>query len=192
MSAVDEAGIRGTRVRLRAIRREDLETLRGFVNDPEVMQFSNRYRPIGEQAQQEWYEEIARARDSVWFALDDVRSGNAKLVGTCCLVGIDWVSRLAELRIRIGDKSAWGGGLGSEATQLLVRYGFEDLNLERVWLRVFETNPRAIRMYEKLGFVHEGRWRRASFIGGKMVDVLLMAMLRDEWGERKESEVGGR
>lgn len=192
MSAADEAGIRGTRVRLRAIRREDLETLRGFVNDPKVMQYSNQYQPISEHAQHEWYEGIARARDSVWFALDDVRSGNAKLVGTCCLVGIDWVSRLAELRIRIGDKSAWGGGLGSEATQLLVKYAFEDLNLERVWLRVFETNPRAIRMYEKLGFVHEGRWRRATCIGGKMVDVLLMATLRDEWRAPKETEVGGR
>lgn len=192
MSAADEAGIRGTRVRLRAIRREDLETLRGYVNDPEVMQYSNRYQPISEQAQAEWYEGIARARDSVWFALEDVRSGDAKLVGTCCLVGIDWVSRLAELRIRIGDKSAWGGGLGTEATQLLVRYAFKDLNLERVWLRVFETNPRAIRMYEKVGFVHEGRWRRASFIRGKMVDVLLMAALRDEWKEHNEPEVGGR
>ena len=192
MSTEAERGITGTRVRLRAIRREDLETLRGYVNDPEVMQYSNQYQPISEAAQEEWFAGLGRAHDSVWFALDDVRGDEAKLVGTCCLVGIDWVSRLAELRIRIGDKSAWGCGLGTEATRILVNYAFEDLNLERVWLRVFEMNPRAIRMYEKVGFVQEGRLRRASFIQGKMVDVLLMGMLKDEWGAQDERKGSGQ
>jgi RimJ/RimL family protein N-acetyltransferase len=96
-------------------------------------------------------------------------------------VGIDWVSRLVELRIRIGDKNAWGGGLGSEATRLLLSYAFDGLNLERVWLRVFATNERAIKMYEKVGFQHEGRLRRASFINGQMLDVDLMGLLKTEY-----------
>ncbi len=173
-------GMVGDKVRLRAIVRADLETLRGFVNDPEVMQFSNQYHPVSDAEQAAWFESIGRAQDSVWFALDDVQGNEPKLVGTCCLVGIDWVSRLAELRIRIGDKDAWGGGLGTEATRLLLGYAFEGLNLERVWLRVFATNERAIRMYEKVGFQREGTLRRASFINGQMLDVVVMGVLREE------------
>src|SRR5688500_8279578 len=123
-------GIQGEGVLLRPVCREDLLLLRHFVNDPEVMQFSNVYTPINDYRQERWFEEMSKSADSVWFAIADNRQGQEMVIGTCCLVGIDWVGRSAELRIRIGDKRAWGQGLGTQASRCLLRYGFGDLNLE--------------------------------------------------------------
>ena len=181
MGEVPAAGILGTAVRLRALGRDDLETLRGFVNDPEVMRFSNVYRPISEVEQVAWWERTARDSSCVWFGIEDVRGGTAKLVGTCCLVELDWVSRKAELRVRIGDRGVWGQGLGTEACALLVAFAFDDLNLGRIWLRVLDSNPRAIRVYEKLGFVVEGTLRRSAYVDGAHRDTIVMGLLRGEW-----------
>jgi RimJ/RimL family protein N-acetyltransferase len=65
--------------------------------------------------------------------------------------------------------------------RLLLKHGFETLNLHRIFLRVYETNPRAIRTYEKVGFVHEGRMRQALYRQGQYHDILLMSVLRPEW-----------
>jgi RimJ/RimL family protein N-acetyltransferase len=184
MGDMPGVGIRGAAVCLRALGRDDLETLRGFVNDPEVMRFSNVYRPISDVEQAAWFERTARDASCVWFGIDDVRGGAAKLIGTCCLVELDWVSRKAELRVRIGDRSAWGQGLGTEACARLVEFGFDHLNLERIWLRVLDSNPRAIRVYEKLGFVVEGTLRRSAYVDRAQRDTIVMGLLRSEWRAR--------
>lgn len=181
MNPVSRQGIVGDKVLLRPICSDDTELLRSFVNDPEVIKFSNIYRPINDFQQELWYQDMSRATDSVWFAIDDIRQSEPKLIGTCCLVDIDWISRLAEFRIRIGDRSAWGQGLGTEASQQLIHYGFMDLNLERIWSRVFASNQRAIHLYEKLGFQVEGKLRKAILIKGSAEDIVLMGLLRDEW-----------
>lgn len=174
-----DAGLRGNSVALRAITNADLDTLRSFINDPEVLKFSNVYRPVSDGQQAAWFASIDGASSQVWFAID--RLDDASLIGTCCLVDIEWIGRVAELRIRIGDKGAWGKGFGSDACDRLVEYGFQTLNLERIWLRVFAPNTAAIRMYEKLGFVVEGRLRRAWHFQGVTDDVIVMGLLRDEW-----------
>ena len=176
-----------TRVRLRALGRDDIDTLRKFINDPEVLELSNVFRPISPSQQEQWFEHATNDPNAVWFAIEEL--GHAPvLVGTCCLVGIDWIDRLAELRVRIGAKEAWGKSLGTEACTLLVRYAFDQLNLERIWLRVSQPNERALHLYEKLGFVIEGRLRRATYIQGTAYDVVLMGLLRDEWRAKPTSK----
>jgi RimJ/RimL family protein N-acetyltransferase len=83
--------------------------------------------------------------------------------------------------ILIGDKTYWNKGYGTEALKLLLKHGFETLNLNRIFLRVYEDNPRAIHCYEKVGFVHEGRMRQGRFTKGQFVDILFMSVLREEW-----------
>lgn len=173
------SGLVGTKVRLRALVKDDLETLRGFINDPETLRMSNAYRPIGDLHQESWWRSTSADPNVTWFAIDDLE--REALVGTCCLVDIDWVSRQAELRIRIGDRDAWGKSLGTDACALLVEFGFRHLNLGRIWLRVFAPNTRALRLYQKLGFVEEGRLRKAWHIGGVTDDVIVMGLLREEW-----------
>ncbi len=65
--------------------------------------------------------------------------------------------------------------------RLLLKHGFDTLNLNRIYLRVFSNNVRAIRCYEKAGFVQEGRFRQAHYQDGEYWDVLVMSVLRSEW-----------
>ena len=78
----------------------------------------------------------------------------------------------------IGEKSAWGKGLGTEVTRYVLDYAFDALNLNRVHLTVLATNPRAIAVYEKLGFEREGVMRQAQFKRGAYIDVVVMGKLR--------------
>jgi RimJ/RimL family protein N-acetyltransferase len=104
-----------------------------------------------------------------------------QMIGNSGFHKLDWRSRNAELGIFIGDKSFWDQGYGTEVMGVLLKHGFSTMNLYRISLRVFEDNPRAIRSYEKAGFVHEGRMRQAEFHDGAYHDVLFMSVLRPEW-----------
>ncbi len=104
-----------------------------------------------------------------------------KMIGNIGFFNLDYKNRCAELGIMIGDKSCWNQGYGTEAVRLLVQHGFRTLNLNRIYLRVLENNPRAIRAYEKAGFTHEGRQRQAEFMDGQFVDLLVMSILKSEF-----------
>ena len=77
-------------------------------------------------------------------------------------------------------KPYWDEGLGTDAVRTLCRFGFDHMNLQRIELDVFETNPRAKRAYEKVGFVVEGTRRRSEFVGGRHVDSHVMGLLAEE------------
>jgi RimJ/RimL family protein N-acetyltransferase len=66
---------------------------------------------------------------------------------------------------------------------LLLKHGFEILNLNRIMLQVYEDNPRAIRCYEKVGYKHEGRLRQARYWNGEYLDILIMSVLKEEWDQ---------
>jgi RimJ/RimL family protein N-acetyltransferase len=83
--------------------------------------------------------------------------------------------------IGIGERDFWGKGYGTDAMQVILRYAFLELNLRRVSLDTFEYNPRAIRSYEKVGFIHEGRARKFLLREGRRWDLLFMGILREEW-----------
>ena len=88
----------------------------------------------------------------------------------------------------LATRRAWGKGYGTEATRLMVAHAFETLNLNRVWLTVYEYNPRGVRAYEKAGFRLEGRLRQDCFREGRYWDALFMAILREDW-EKQERRV---
>jgi RimJ/RimL family protein N-acetyltransferase len=179
--------IYGKRIRLRAIEREDVKKFHEWVNDPEVTQGLQMYLPLSMKEEEDWFERMTKGdRHEKPFAID-VRKGKAwKLIGNCGTFSISLTNRSCELGIMIGEKSEWNKGYGAEAMTLLLKHGFETLNLNRIFLRVYEENVRAVRSYEKAGFVLEGRQRQAVYKHGKYEDVLFMSVLRSEWDSRKK------
>lgn len=171
----------GDLVRLTALTEADSPHLQRWINDRHNVILNAAYRPVHEAGHRSWFEEVQRRRDLVILGIRDVASGD--LVGTCQLRAIDPVHRSAELQIRIGEVAAQGRGLGGAALRNLLRIGFRDLNLERIFLHVFEDNRRAMALYERAGFVREGVARRGAWIDGRYKDVVLMALLRDEYTE---------
>lgn len=102
-------------------------------------------------------------------------------IGIIDLSGVDWVAGNCWVGIGIGDPEYWGKGYGTEAMQLILGFGFGELNLRRVSLTVFSYNERAYKSYRKCGFKEEGRWRQWMQRGGERHDLIFMGILRDEW-----------
>ena len=180
--------IYGERIRFRAVEKEDLPVFVMWLNDPHVIQGILIRNPISQAEEENWFERmITRPADEHVFGIE-VMEGDSegvqeswKLIGTWAFNDIDWRTHSAEFGIMIGDKSNWNKGYGTEAVRLLCQHGFKTLNLNRIFLHVFETNPGAIRAYEKAGFVLEGRERQAEFKDGRFIDVLRMSLLSDEF-----------
>ena len=102
------------------------------------------------------------------------------LIGRVGLFAIDWSRREGELGILIG-RDHWGKGYGREVARTMLRYGFDTLNLNRIYLRVNADNERGIKAYEAAGFEREGVLRSHMFVEGKYIDMVMMGVLRDEW-----------
>ncbi len=103
------------------------------------------------------------------------------MIGEAVLNCIDDINLSASFRIAIWIPDARNKGFGSEATRLLVRHGFEAVGLNRIELEVYAFNPRAMRVYEKIGFRLEGTRRQALLWDGEAVDTHIMAILRDDY-----------
>lgn len=166
----------GQRVTLTELRWQDSEILFGWINDADVMRFNAPYGPVHQPRHEEWFRALTADPARIIFAVRDKNEG--RLVGTVQLIDLHPIHRTAELTIRIGSAVDRGRGFGSEAVGLVTAFGFEHRNLQRIWLRVFSDNPRAIRAYEKAGFTVEGTLRRACFIDGGWKDEVVMAILR--------------
>ena len=177
----------GERIRFRAVERGDLPTFVRWLNDPNVQQGIMIYHPFSQAQEENWFEGmIKRPVEQQVMGIevksrpDENGAENWKLIGTIGFAELSWRNRSAEFGIMIGEKSYWGQGYGTEAVRLLSQYGFNTLNLNRIFLRVYEDNLRAIRAYEKAGFTLEGRMRQAEFRHGKYLDVLIMSLLRGD------------
>jgi RimJ/RimL family protein N-acetyltransferase len=173
----------GKLVRLRAPERGDLPTFVRWFNDPEATQFLLRGPPMGLEEEEQWYADLLKHQDKV-FCIETL---DGKLIGNLGIMHLDWTNRRAEIGVMIGEKEYWGHGYGTEAITLLLRYMFEEMNLERIGLYCDEANQRAQRCYQKCGFRPEGKLRHYLFKNGVFVDDVMMSILRDDWNRLERS-----
>lgn len=172
-------------VYLRPLDKADAPCFVTWMNDPDVRQTLLTHRPIALAWEEEFLERAAKSDQDIVLGIVDRASD--KLIGATGLHHFDQRSRHVGFGITIGDKEEWGKGYGTEATRLIVGYAFETLNLNRVWLHVYEYNERGIRTYERVGFRKEGVMRKAHFHGGRYWDTILMAILQEEWENKHRS-----
>jgi len=135
---------------------------------------------------QKWLEKELEegSANQYWFSIRKLDDN--MLLGDIDLYVHNWPGRDAFVGLGIGEREFWGKGYGTDVMKVILRYGFTEINLNRITLTVFEYNPRAIRSYEKAGFRHEGRVRKALNKEGKRWDILMMGILREEWMEKQE------
>src|SRR5512137_293344 len=167
----------GERVRFRGVEKADIPRFVLWLNDPEVQQGILVHYPISQADEEGWFDRmLTRPPDERVMGIEvrePAPEGDGEiwtLIGTVAFDHIDWRLHAAEFGIMIGEKSYWNRGYGTEAVRLLVQHGFNTLNLNRIFLHVFMTNPRAIRAYEKAGFKREVLERQAEYKNGKYVD----------------------
>lgn len=173
--------LRGEKVILRAIERDDLERVWEFNNDLDVEVAGGGDPPYPQsmaRLRAEFDEQADKGgRDGMQFGIE----ADDTLIGICALFDEDSVNATAELGITIGDKAYWGRGYGRDAIRTLLDYAFRLRNLRRVFLHVIGTNERAMRAYRACGFIEEGRLRQHVWSNGAYVDEVIMGVLRDEW-----------
>lgn len=176
----------GNKVILKAIENEDQEYVYKWRNDTELMElfdftmiFSN-YSMVGK--------DILNNKSSGILEFLIAENITNRPVGMCKLSNIDYINKKCNCSLFIGDAECRGFGYGTEAMKLLVKFAFEDLNLNRVGLWVFDFNKRAIKSYKKCGMKVEGIMREGIYRNGKYHDVYLMGILKQEYMDIRDKE----
>ena len=169
----------GDKCYLSPINLEDAEQYTEWLNDLEVSKnLVVSSQSIGLDKEKMILEDMIKRGNQI-FAIIDIKTD--KLIGNCSLFTIEHEHRKAEFGIFIGDKSYWGKGFGTEATELILDYGFNILNLHNILLKVYNFNKKAIHCYEKAGFHYIGKRRESIIIGGRKYDEIYMDILSNEF-----------
>lgn len=171
----------GENIVLRPPRRADIQNFLKWFNDQEVTQYLSLYLPMTEMAEEKYVEELGTKPDKVNLVIEAVEKEGNRPIGSTGLSFISPKNHSATFGIAIGEKEYWSRGYGTEASRLIIRYGFEQLNLHRIFSMVIAFNERSLRMHRKLGFTEEGREREAQFKNGRYHDHVIFGLLRQEW-----------
>jgi RimJ/RimL family protein N-acetyltransferase len=169
--------IAGEHVILRAFEREDAERCYRWMNDPNIVRTLKSRYPIAFQNEIEWLDLAMDGGAERHFAIE--RKDDRTHIGNASIHDIDWVSRTAAFGLFIGEPSAWNRGFGSDAIGTLVRFAFEEMNLRKLRINVFDYNDRAKHVLETHGFVAEGRLRREFYREGTYQDIVILSVFRD-------------
>ncbi|MBB5173151.1 GNAT family N-acetyltransferase [Texcoconibacillus texcoconensis] len=164
------------KLQFRPLEKDDLEFIYKMRINPNVMDY--------------WFEEPYTTREKLKKSFEEEQDNNShrefilynlkETVGYTCLYDIDHRHRNAEFAIMI-DPSQQGKGYATEATRLIVEYGFNQLNLKKLYLYVIKNNEKAFHIYRKLGFQTEGELKKHFFVDGKYHDALMMGLLREDY-----------
>lgn len=171
----------GKKVILEEVAPENIEQLRKWRNNPELRQWFREYKDISVDKQAKWYAERGNNLnpDHVYFQIMEKNPVKNVLAGCCGLHYIDFRLRKAEFGVFLGPDFR-GMGLGKEALTMMFDYGFNELNLHKIWCEVYEGND-SINLYRKLGFKDEGVLRDNWFHNGHYGNSIMMSVLETEW-----------
>lgn len=173
--------LRGERVYLRAYEPDDADIVHDWYRHADTARLMGEFPRSLARRRVDAEAAGAAGEGRDWFAFVVCLLTDDRPIGRTDVFSIDRVNGSAAFGIAIGERDARGVGLGTDAVNAVVDFCFGQLRLERLWLTTDSVNARAQRVYEKAGFVHEGRLRRAFYQDGQFQDDIRMAMLRSEW-----------
>ncbi|HZQ97713.1 MAG TPA: GNAT family protein [Chloroflexota bacterium] len=174
--------LQGKLVSLRGVEKEDLEQIREWLTDPELLHLLGaRPMPLG-NVEADKLPELFRLREGRVLAITSKDKG---LVGLIAVGNFHEFNRTAQVLVLVGDRGEWNRGYGTDALRSVTRFVFEDLNLNCLEAHIPEFNTRAVRAFAKVGFQQEGKLRSRLFLRGRYWDVVVASALRETWnGER--------
>ena len=170
--------------RLRALEPGDIDSLIRWASDAAVTLYLSQAvaYPVSRSDGFRWLEELSRSHADRVFAIETLEG---RLIGSVGLHAIRWIDRKAELAVMIGERDCWNRGYGTWAVREMLRRGFEEMSLQRIYLRVACNHDAAIRVYRKCGFRSEGLLRKDRYVGRGYADTLMMSVLKEEFAAGK-------
>ena len=178
----------GENVRIRAIELDDLEVMAKWRNTSEVMEYFYEKEPLSLEMQRRWFEGYLNRLEKEKCYLIETLSGD-KPIGTISLYNIDWRNRHCEFgRFFLCADEMRGKGYGREALELILDFGFNHLNMAKIYCTTYLDNHRALGLYELVGFRRDGVLRQHIFRHGKYVDLAMLSIFSNEWFDRKGAQ----
>lgn len=176
--------IKGEKVDLVPVRKEDLERFVTWFEDTEVTRFMSRNVPTTIEDEAEWYETVRKSKDDVLWV---ITTKEGKRIGTFGLHGIRWINQRASVGIMIGEPTHWRKGIASETVKLGTAFAFGDLNLNSLHYLAATDNIGSWRAAEKAGFHFIGVWRQYFYRDGIWLDVKTGVILREDWEKANQA-----
>lgn len=175
--------IKGELIGLRAIEKEDLIHLRNWRN---ITSFRKNFREVRElslEDQNSWFDSLQKTKHiNYMFSIIDLKTN--KLIGAAGLLYINWINRSADFSFYIGENELYIGddGRAKEATELLLNYGFNNLNLNKIWMELYEFDSKKISFFTNgFNFIVDGTLRENCYEGGEYWDSLIISMLKNDY-----------
>ena len=170
--------IKGNSVTLRFIEPGDLEAIREMTNDANQEWMIGGWSfPAAKKHQEDWYQRILSDKNNIRLAIDY----KDKFAGLVTLTDIDWKNRRAESGIRLTLDAPKQQGLATDALTTLLRYAFNELNLNRVYATVVEHNIPSMKLHAKCGYTIEGKLRNSVYKRGEFHDEVFLSILKSEF-----------
>ena len=176
----------GKKVILDITDESNLEKMRSWRNNPEFRQYYREYRVLSRKDQIRWWKEKVLEDDSWQYFVVKPIDDSEKIIGFAGLTYIHPIYRTGEFAITIAESDYQRNGYGSDALRTLIRYGFEELNLNRIWCEVYSNNS-ALDVYRHIGFKDEGVLRQTVYKNGKYLDSHILSMLKSDYDELEKS-----
>lgn len=169
-------------VNLTALDEADAELIATWKNDRSLSAvMAAQPVPISREQTLIWLKNTQADTRQVIFGIRINQGSDQHLIGILRFMNIDWISQAAEFGMYIGQKELRGKSYGMQSLTAALAYAFFELNLRRVWLRVFASNAPALKLYERTGFKREGCLREHFFANGAHQDMVVMGILKNEF-----------
>ncbi|OIU71762.1 GNAT family N-acetyltransferase [Rossellomorea aquimaris] len=169
-------------VKIRDLTLEDAEDRYQWCLDKEVTKHLNmpeKYPPFSREETRNWIKMCINKTNG--YEQKAIVTEEGTHIGWIDLKNIDKLNKHAEIGIAIGEKAYWGRGYGLAAMKEMLQWGFNELGLNKIWLRVEVDNDKAIKSYLRMGYVEEGILRQDRLRNGEFVDRVRMSILRSEF-----------
>lgn len=169
----------GQNIYLREVRPSDVtESYYRWMNDSAITQFlESRFYPNTMENLNEYVKTKQSDPNNLFLAI--VTKENHCHIGNIKLGPINWIHRLAEVGVIVGEKDCWGKGYASEAISLVTKFAFDTLNLHKLIAGCYETNQASVKAFQKAGFHIEGIWKSQLYYQGGYVDNIVLAIFKD-------------
>ncbi|MEW8955860.1 GNAT family N-acetyltransferase [Clostridium sp.] len=173
--------LKGTKIKLTYLKDEDIDAFTHWYEDTKFLRLYSSEPSIPKSPSEisKIFDEVKNSPTSIGLAIRDILSN--EILGYLELDGVNYNNGTSWIAIAIGDSKNWGKGYGTEALNLALDFSFNELNLHKLQLTVFEYNKSAIKLYENIGFKKEGSYREYIHRDGKRFDMYLYGMIKSEY-----------
>jgi RimJ/RimL family protein N-acetyltransferase len=166
---------------LRSVETSDLEKLRDWRNIPEFRLNFREHRELNLDNQKNWFNRLITSVNDYMFVIVDVNTN--ELIGACGLLYTNWIIRSADFSFYIGKDNLYiDEKYSKDAASILIRYGFYDLNLNKIWMELYEYDKKKLDFFQNsFNFLIDGRLRQNAFANGKYWDSYIISLLRSDF-----------